>query len=79
MKQKTYIGFMWQCSCGHIEYNDESPEECVQCLRMDSFVKLPEEIVEERIRESAESDPFDSVMPKNKKIKKTKLKSRKKK
>lgn len=79
MKQRLYTGFMWQCSCGHVEYGDENPEECNRCGQMDSFVKLPEEIVEERERELKEDVSIISVMPKNKKIKSSKLKSRKKK
>ena len=79
MKQKLYMGFMWQCSCGHVEYSDENPEECNQCGQMDSFVKLPEEIVEEREKELREDDNVISIMPKNKKLKSSKLKSGKKK
>ncbi|MEK6933352.1 MAG: hypothetical protein AABW75_00575 [Nanoarchaeota archaeon] len=69
MKQSTYTGFMWQCSCGHSEYNEECPEECSNCSRIDTFVKLPEEIVEEREKELNESDLSISLKPKNKKIK----------
>lgn len=44
----VYVGFMWECECGHIEYGENPPEECPKCYKIDSFTKLPEEIVEER-------------------------------
>jgi len=43
----TYAGFVWECSCGHVEYSEHPPEECPQCSTLDSFVKLPEEILAE--------------------------------
>lgn len=47
-------GFMWECSCGNVVYADEEPEECEKCGKLDSFIKMPEEIVEERMKEEAE-------------------------
>lgn len=44
----THSGFVWECSCGHIEYGEEMPEECPECFRLESFAQLPQEIVEER-------------------------------
>ena len=44
----SYAGYVWECECGHIEYGDIAPDECPKCHRIDSFVKLPEEIVDER-------------------------------
>ena len=48
------IGFAWECSCGHIEYGEESPEECTTCSRLESFVRLPEEFIAEREKEMSE-------------------------
>ncbi|MBI2632312.1 hypothetical protein HYW75_04885 [Candidatus Pacearchaeota archaeon] len=52
----SQTGFMWQCSCGHTQYSDENPEECMNCGKIDTFVKLPEEIVEERLKETDEEE-----------------------
>ncbi|MEA3329776.1 MAG: hypothetical protein U9Q06_03450 [Nanoarchaeota archaeon] len=41
-------GFMFECSCGEVVYGEEAPEECPKCDSVGEFVKLPEEIVEER-------------------------------
>ncbi len=46
----TYAGFVWECECGHIEHREKPPEECPKCHRVDGFVELPEEIVDERMR-----------------------------
>ncbi len=70
-------GFMWECSCGHVEYGDEEPEECEKCGKLNSFIKMPEEIVEERMKEEASEDNV-SLVKKSKLIKKTrKLRSKK--
>ncbi len=44
-------GFMWQCECGQIEYGEIPPEECSKCHKINSFTKLPEEIIGEREKE----------------------------
>ena len=41
-------GIMWECECGHVESGGEAPSECSECLKLDSFMKLPEEIVKDR-------------------------------
>lgn len=41
---------MWGCSCGHVFYGEEPPEECEKCNLLDSFMIMPEEIV--KLRES---------------------------
>jgi len=43
-----YAGYVWECECGHTEYGSDAPEECIKCYKIESFVKLPEEIVGER-------------------------------
>jgi len=40
----------WECSCGHIVYGIESPDQCPSCNKVDSFVQLPEELRTERER-----------------------------
>ena len=52
-------GFMWECSCGHTEYCEEEPEECLKCGNISAFMKMPEEIVEEREKELVE----ESIKP----------------
>lgn len=47
----AYVGFVWECECGHLEYGEKSPEECPKCHKINSFTKLPEEIVDERSRD----------------------------
>ncbi len=44
----TDAGYAWECECGYIEYGEDSPEECPKCHAIDSFLKIPEEIVDER-------------------------------
>ena len=44
-KQKSKIA--WQCQCGHIEYADIIPEDCQKCFRIDSFLKVPEDELDE--------------------------------
>lgn len=46
----VYAGYVWECECGHIEYGETPPEECSKCHRIKSFTKLPEEIVDERLK-----------------------------
>jgi hypothetical protein len=45
---------MWECSCGHTEYSDTEPEECIKCGNLSTFMQMPEEIVDEREKEMAE-------------------------
>lgn len=55
LPKKPHAGVMWECErCGHIKYADESPEECGKCHAIDSYIKVPEEIVEEREKEMEE-------------------------
>lgn len=51
----SYAGFRWECECGHTAYGEEAPEECPKCNKIDSFIKLPEEIVDERIGDELEA------------------------
>jgi hypothetical protein len=45
-------GFVWQCDCGHIEYGDYPPEECASCDSLDSFMKVPEDEIQEKVEEN---------------------------
>ncbi len=49
-----YAGFMWECECGHIEYKNTAPNECPKCGKIKSFVKVPEEIADEREKDKLE-------------------------
>lgn len=48
--------FAWECECGNVEYSEIAPEECEKCFRIDSFTQLPEELLAERSKDSAEED-----------------------
>lgn len=45
-------GFAWECECGHIEFGNYPPEECSQCQGIDSFLKVPEDEIEDRVAEN---------------------------
>ena len=49
------MAIMWECSCGHLEIIEESPEECPKCNNLDSFIQLPEELAEERLKDMGAS------------------------
>ena len=38
---------IWKCECGKIEYGKYPPEECRGCLRINEFVELTEQEIEE--------------------------------
>lgn len=38
---------MWECDCGHIEYGELPPEECNKCWQSNSFIEVPEDMVDE--------------------------------
>ena len=78
------VGFMWECSCGHTEYCEDEPEECLKCGNISAFMKMPEEIVEEREKEFVEEsiNPQKIIKVKTssaKAAKSTKVKSRRRK
>ena len=82
----TYAGFVWECSCGNIEYSELAPEECTKCNNIESYIKLPEELVVEREKDMVQQDIYEEPMqiltPKNsikKKSVKKKTKTKKKK
>jgi hypothetical protein len=45
-------GLVWECGCGNIEYGQYPPEECSRCEAVDSFIKVPEDEIEEREAEN---------------------------
>lgn len=47
----TDAGFAWECDCGAMEYGEYPPQECPKCNALDSFAKLPEDMVKEREEE----------------------------
>ena len=49
-------GFMWECPCGQIERAEESPDECTDCGKLDEFMKVPEELVEQREKDLLEKE-----------------------
>lgn len=55
----TVAGFMWECSCGHLERAEDNPEECPKCNEIGCFTKLPEEMVAEREKDLAMEDGND--------------------
>lgn len=40
--------FMWECECGYTDFGQYPPEECPDCQGLDSFLKVPDDQVEER-------------------------------
>jgi hypothetical protein len=48
----VHKGFVWECECGNIEYGEYPPQECSECEAIDSFIKVPEDLVEEREAEN---------------------------
>ena len=80
----SIAGFVWECKCGYLENGEEAPEECPDCFKLDSFTKLPEELILEREKDMTEELDFISkrriTEKKNKpKIKEKKNESKKKK
>lgn len=78
-------GFMWECSCGKVEYSEVEPEECPKCGNLNTFVQMPEEIIEEREKDLADDFKEEALkvgkLPKTAKAKtskSTKKKGRKK-
>lgn len=41
-------GFVWECECGNIEYGLYPPKECKECESFNSYMKVPDEAVEEK-------------------------------
>lgn len=39
---------MWECKCGKIVYGKHPPDECERCWKINSFIKIPEDIREEK-------------------------------
>ena len=40
-------GSVWECECGNIEYGLYPPKECAECESLNSYMKVPDEEVEE--------------------------------
>ncbi len=36
------LEFMWECACGHVEYNKIFPKKCIKCGKKGEFVQVPE-------------------------------------
>ena len=45
-------GFVWECKCGNIAYGTTPPEECEKCDSLGKFVRIPEDMVEEKEAEA---------------------------
>jgi|GEM_PF-3030200 len=40
---------MWECSdCGKIEYGKHPPQECEECWKMNSFIQVEEDELEQK-------------------------------
>ncbi|MCH7568264.1 MAG: hypothetical protein IIA87_02480 [Nanoarchaeota archaeon] len=57
----TIQNFMWECECGHTEYDKISPQECIKCWKINSFIQVPEEIVREREKSMSKEDMIDEL------------------
>ena len=73
----SIAGFMWECKCGYVDCGEEEPEECPDCMGLDSFTKLPEELIDEREKDMSED--LDLMSLRKNKLKRIKLKSKTKK
>ena len=49
VKKKALV---WECECGNIEYGSLPPEECSECSSLNSFLKVPDEMVEGKMEEN---------------------------
>ncbi|MBU0761135.1 MAG: hypothetical protein KJ600_04290 [Nanoarchaeota archaeon] len=45
-------GFMWECECGNVEYGQYPPQECEECQAIESFAKVPEDMIEKKEAEN---------------------------
>ena len=43
--------FIWQCSCGHVE-NGDLPEDCQNCLGVNSFKRIQEDQIKDAVDEA---------------------------
>ena len=50
----SYIGFLWECKCGHHEYGEGAPDQCLKCGDIECFEKVPEDLVEDREKDMEE-------------------------
>ena len=41
------VSNVWECKCGRLEYGKYPPNECPKCWTTDSFVEVPEDMVDE--------------------------------
>jgi len=48
MLKKRKVEFMWECSCGYLEYGEGPPADCPKCFRVGKFEQVPEDEREER-------------------------------
>lgn len=63
-------GFAWECSCGNMEYREDTPEECGKCGSLDSFLKMPEDLLKAREQDLLlEGDADDETPVKSAKVK----------
>ncbi len=42
---------MWECECGAIAYGEMPPQECDDCGSLNSFLKVPEDLEDEKSEE----------------------------
>jgi hypothetical protein len=53
---------MWECDCGRVEYGEFPPEECNKCWKINSFLKVSEDMVEQmkdRVLEDIRKEDFE--------------------
>jgi len=70
-------GFAWECSCGYTELGEESPMECSKCFSMESFVRMPEEILREREKDALVLEVTKPIKSRSVNLKKPGRKTRK--
>jgi len=56
----TKGSYSWECECGFRHGGNEAPEECPECQRIDSFIKVPNELlIDEEIDEELNDEELD--------------------
>ena len=43
---------VWECPCGHMEYEDMPPQDCPKCLRVGAFNRVSDDMLEEKEAEA---------------------------
>lgn len=48
--------FLWECECGHVEYGETPPQVCKECLSIETFDKVPKELIGKKDKQKVFAD-----------------------